>query len=215
MNRKKLLFIALAIGAMVALAGCGSSNDQGDDLAESTGQNVSNVDIGESYWFEVKLTEKNQLGLVKKRPPFVMEDSLERQNLIRRYEYLNDQNNIHHVYLMSNDGKVISYFVAQGKVSSVNSKLTNDKQIVTSKECLETTHSDSEGSCFKLVESPQADGSYGTNGAAIFFFTTSGEYVEWNGKYVVSEKPLNIQTSVSLEHQVGEDGQAINASETG
>lgn len=49
-------------------------------------------------------------------------------------------------------------------------------QIVGSNECLETTHNDDESSCFKTVESPQMDGSYGTNGAAIFFFTTSGEW---------------------------------------
>jgi len=125
-----------------------------------------------------------------------MESSLERANLIQRYQYLNDENNVHHVYLMSNDGKVVSYFVAQGKVSSVNSKLTNDAQIVASQQCLDETWNEDEAACFKTVESPQMDGSYGTNGDAIFFFTTDGSYVEWNGKYVVSEEPLNIQTAI-------------------
>jgi len=210
MNRKHIALFATVV--LIALAGCGeadSGSEAADNLAKDTGTNVSNVQLGGSYWFEVKTTEKNQFGLVQKRPPFVMEDSLERQNLIQRYKYLNDRNNVHHVYFMSNDGKVISYFVAQGKVSSVNSKLTNDKQIVVDDRCIETTNQDGEGACFKTVESPQMDGSYGTNGNAIFFFTTSGEYVEWNGKYVVSEKPLNIQTAVSLEHQVNYE----NASE--
>jgi hypothetical protein len=58
------------------------------------------------------------------------------------------------------------------------------------------------------------DGSYGSNGDAIFFFTTSGEYVEWNGKYVVSEEPLNINTAVSLEQQVDEDGDDASGNST-
>jgi hypothetical protein len=197
---------------MLALAGCGADTtdeeqtpETEENIEESAGDDVGNVDVGESYTYEVKATEKNQINLVKGQPPFQMESSLERANLIQRYQYLNDRNNIHHVYLMSNDGKVVSYFVAQGKVSSVNSKLTNDVQIVAREACLDYNWDGSGANCYKTVESPQMDGSYGTNGDAIFFFTTSGHYVEYNGKYVVSEKPLNIQTAVSLEHDVGNE----------
>jgi hypothetical protein len=201
-KRKHLMLVAVV--AMLILAGC-STTDSGeaeaDEIASDTGSDLENVTIGASYWYEVKMTEKNQNHLVREQPPFTMDSSLERENLIRRYQYLNDENNVHHVYLMSNDGKVISYFVAQGKVSSVNSKLTNDVQIVADNRCLKDVGHESEGACFKRVESPQMDGSYGTNGDAIFFFTTSGDYVEYNGRYVVSEKPLNIQTAVSLEHE--------------
>lgn len=45
------------------------------------------------------------------------------------------------------------------------------------------------------------DGSYGTNGDAIFFFTTSGEYVESSLDYVVSEEPRNIQSTPILVDQ--------------
>lgn len=207
-NRKHIALFAVI--ALIAIAGCADqdqSAEKADELAKDTGNNIENVSLGASYQYEVKMTEKNQMNLVRGQPPFQMESSLERANLIRRYQYLNDENNVHHVYLMSNDGKVISYFVAQGKVSSVNSKLTNDKQIVRAPQTEDW--SSAEGDYFFKVESPQMDGSYGTNGDAIFFFTTSGDYVEWNGKYVVSEKPLNIQTPVSLEHEVGEDGEPI------
>jgi len=209
LNRKHIAMFAVI--ALIALAGCAEneSSQAAEELGEDTGNDISNVTVGASYQYEVKVTEKNQMQLVKSQPPFQMESSLERQNLINRYQYLNDENNVHHVYLMSNDGKVISYFVAQGKVSSVNSKLTNDVQIVKAPQMDDGTW-DYDG-LFK-VESPQMDGSYGTNGDAIFFFTTSGHYVEYNGKYVVSEKPLNIQTPVSLEHEVGEDGEPINES---
>lgn len=208
MNRRHAILAGVLV-AMAALAGCSAQDGggNGEDLAKDTGANLTNVQPGESYWYEVKYTEKNQRGLVKTRPPFTMDDSLERQNLIRRYKYLNDQNNEHYVYLMSH-GKVVTWFVAQGKVSSVNSKLTNDKQIVRAQNCDFDTAGGgggSEGSCFKTVESPQMDGSYGENGDAIFFFTTDGRYIEWNGQYVVSEQPLNIQTPLSLTKQL-DDG---------
>jgi len=203
--KSKKVILLLAVVGMIALAGCAESQStsEAEELGESTGNNIENVNPGASYQYEVKVTEKNQMQLVQSQPPFQMESSLERENLIRRYQYLNDENNVHHVYAMSNDGKVIGYWVAQGKVSSVNSKLTNDAQIVKAPQ-MDGGAWDYDG-LFK-VESPQMDGSYGTNGNAIFFFTTSGNYVEFNGRYVVSEEPMNIQTSVSLEQQVGNDG---------
>jgi|APHM01.1.fsa_nt_gi hypothetical protein len=218
LTRKHVALIAVI--SLVALAGCGEiNNDEGaKDIADDTGQNVTNVEPGGSYTYEIRLTEKNQIGLVKAQPPFTFDRSLERENLIRRYQYLNDANNQHHLYLMSNDGKVVRYFVIQGKVSSVNSKLTNNKQIVSSGQCLETTHNDAEGGCFKAVESPQMDGSYGTNGDAIFGFTTSGDYIEWNGKYLVSEEPQGITTEPVLvertENPDGTDDSDDNSTDT-
>jgi hypothetical protein len=203
MNRKKLL-IGIVVVALVALAGCSGQTGEDDakNLADDAGVDINkSVEPGGSYWMEILLTEKNQRNLVQKRPPFEMDDSLERQNLIRRYKYLNDKNNEHYVYLLSH-GKVVAHYVAQGKVSSLNSKLTNDEQIVGSSQCVEDVNADSEGGCYKTVESPQMDGSYGTNGDGIFFFTTDGEYVEWNGQYVVSEEPMNVQTPLTLTTEV-------------
>ena len=215
MNIKRKHLILLAVVAMIALAGCAGESDsksESEELGEDTGNDVANTTLGGSYDYEIRVTEKNHQNLVRGQPPQVMDSSLERQNLLNRYEYLNDENNVHHVYLMSNDGKVVSYFVAQGKVSSVNSKLTNDKQIVRVPQTQDWSSAD--GDYYRTVESPQMDGSYGTNGDAIFFFTTSGDYVEWNGKYVVSEEPLNINTAISLEQQVDEDGDDASGNST-
>lgn len=206
MKRKNIVtavLIVLAFGSLVALAGCAEQTNeqsqQANKIASSSGQNISNIKSGVSYYYEVKVTEKNQRNLVKKQPPFTMDYSLERQNLIRRYKYLNDRNNVHHVYLMS-EGQVVAYYVAQGKVSSVNSKLTNDKQLVkVPNPKFEDYHGGgANGANWKVVESPQMDGSYGTNGEAIFFFTTDGAYVQTNLKYVVSERPMNINDEVIL-----------------
>ncbi|ELY72315.1 hypothetical protein [Natrinema pallidum] len=213
MNKKKLVLIFAVVG-MIALAGCSvfqdntsAGDESADDLATDTNTERS-TDYGGSYLYEIGVTESNQQGLIRAQPPFQMDNSLERQNLIDRYKYLNDRNNVHHVYLMSHDGKVVSYYTAQGKVSSVNSKLTNDRQLVKVPDAKYDGGNGAagpNGSNWKLVESPQMDGSYGSNGAAIFFFTTDGHYVEWNGLYVVSEEPKNIQTPVTLTDEVDEN----------
>jgi len=193
----KALTILLAFAVVVAAVGVGFA---------ATGVAVAQDDVpdrksDESYQYEIKLTEKNNQNLVRGQPPQMMESSLERQNLINRYEYLNDENNVHHVYLLD-EGQVMGYYVAQGKVSSVNSKLTNDKQIVRADRARfyngKGDAGGAEGPNYKVVESPQMDGSYGTNGPGIFFFTTSGDYVETDLDYVVSEEPRNIQDEVIL-----------------
>lgn len=204
MNRTHAVIGLLAL--TIAASGCVSSqeNPSGNQAEEELTENIDTTGItpGTSFWAEMKATEANQQQLTKEEPIPAMEDSLERQNLKQRYQTLNDQNEIFHVYLMSH-GKVVSYFAAQGKVSSVNSKLTQPQQLVRCRSGdqgrYDTVNSNDQH-C--VVSSPQLDGSYGTNGDGVFFFTTDGSYVEWNGEYVVSERPLNINTPLSLEAQV-------------
>lgn len=214
-NRKHIALIGLVV--LLALAGCTGAGDGPENAGEEIA-NDTNTDLAESTGasmiYEMRMTEANQIGLVKAQPPIQMEESLERANLIKRYKYLNDRSNVHHVYMLSNDGKVINYQVAQGKVSSVNSKLTNNKQIVRAPNCDYDTGNGvgSEGACHKVVESPQMDGSYGSNGDAIFFFTPDGHYVEYNGIYLVSEEPKQINTEVTLVEMVNEDSDSTENS---
>ena len=139
---------------------------------------------------EAALTETNQARLLETNPPPSLDTSLERQNLIDRLELLNNQNKIFYVYLVSY-GKVMAEYTAQGKISSVNSKLTTQEQVIQSQFF---TGGAGAGNRGLVVESPDLDGSYGTNGDAVFFFTTDGAYVEWSGEYFVSDFPLSLST---------------------
>lgn len=187
-----LVFTSIALGSLFG----NPQQDEADNLNEQTGIDTSGVQLGTSWLSEARATESNQQELMKAQPIPNMENSLERQNLINRYKTLNDRDKVFHVYLMSY-GKVVAYYTAQGKVSSVNSKLTQPQQLV---KCDRADGHGRHEEC--VVDSPQLDGSYGTNGDGIFFYTTAGEYVEWNGEYLVSETPRNIQTPVSLEAEV-------------
>lgn len=148
---------------------------------------------------EAKLTEENQERLNKAVEAPKLTTSLERENLKKRLELLNDENKIFYVYLISY-GKVMTYFTAQGKISSVNSKLTTGEQVLDARKTIYPNANT--GSSTRLgavvVESPALDGSYGTNGDGIFFFTTEGAYVEWAGDYMLSDFPLKLTTPVQM-----------------
>lgn len=191
--KKEILSFGFVLMLVIGFASAGWWGSGQDTKELNKKVDTSGVELGSSWIWESKVTEKNQQHLAKKYPPLELDDSLERQNLRKRYKHLNDRDVTHHVYLFSH-GKLISSYVAQGKVSSVNSKLTQPEQKVP---CNRTRYG---SEC--IVSSPQMDGSYGTNGDGIFFFTTDGRYVEWNGEYLVSDQPMNVGTPPQLTKNV-------------
>lgn len=140
---------------------------------------------------EAYFTQVNQLGLNSVQPPPIIKYSLERENLIKRLERWNNPNKISYIYLMSNAGQIVGYFTIKGKVSSVNSKLTTTTQI-------SYMYSQS----VAAVESPDMDGSYGSNGDAVFFYLTDGTYMEWNGKYFLSDRPVKLSVQPIMTYDV-------------
>lgn len=172
----------MAIVIMVFGSGCMGERNEGSS--------------GETQRQEAKLTENNQQRLIASNPPPQLSKSLERENLVRRLKLLNDNDKVFYVYLV-NYGKVMAFYTAKGKISSVNSKLTTGEQIVES-----PFYYSGGGDRGKVVESPALDGSYGTNGDAIFFFTTEGAYVEWAGDYMLSDFPLELSTPPELVRDI-------------
>jgi len=201
MNHAKTITLALLALAVVA-SGCTTSSTadkKSDKLADDTGTQVANAEeVGTAFWMEQRSTEQNQQGLINAEPIPTLEDSLERENLKKRYQTLNDRARTFHVYLI-NYGEVMAYYTAQGKVSSVNSKLTQPEQVWRIPNC---NSYETRNDCWVTTESPQLDGSYGTNGDGKFFFDTAGNYIESNLKYIVSERPLNIRDQVQLTRSV-------------
>ena len=167
MKKKYLLFVLpLAIWVMT-----GSSCD------ESTSSK------------EQELTEENQARLLKNQPPVKLDWSLERENINKRTELWNDSAKVSYIYLVSY-GKVMAFYTVKGKVSSVNSQVTNPEQV-------KSYYAND-----PVLPSPAEDGSYGTNGDGIFFFTTEGVYVEWAGEYMLADQPLKLSTPPALVREV-------------
>ena len=152
---------------------------------------------------EQQLSETRQQILVAKHPvPASTQDySQERVNLGKKAETWNQPGKTGFISLLS-FGKVIGTFPVSGKVSSVNSALTTPDQIVRPcgyRDCPMVS-----------IESPQEDGSYGTNGDAVFWFTPEGAYMEWNGEYFLSDFPLFIEDVPTIVYDATEDLQPGN-----
>jgi hypothetical protein len=79
------------------------------------------------------------------------------------------------------------------KVSSVNSQLSNPEQIISG---------NSQGNNLPAgtavsIPSPSEDGSYGTNGDAVFGFTPEDICIETNMKFICATVPLHFQKPVN------------------
>lgn len=166
------LIAVMAIVLSVYLTGC-DPNGRTADL-DSTKEVASNL-------------QSNQ------PTPTDIEYSLERYNLIRRAYWVNGQREkanalpcsivkpLGYIVLFTENGGAVGSFVVDGKVSSLNSFLTPDSE--------EYASSYSEWIA-------DVDGSYGENDNGIFFFTPDGKYIEWNGTYLYSDIPFEVDDPI-------------------
>jgi len=143
---------------------------------------------------EQALTESNQTTLDKNQPAPTFTFSQERQNLINRLKLTSNPNLVGYIYLMGANGQVVANYTVKGKVSSLNSLLTTPNQ-------LRGCDTGQYGGACSVTDSPDMDGSYGANPSGVFFYTTSGAYVEWSGPYMYSNQPMNITSAVTLVQQ--------------
>lgn len=148
----------------------------------------------DSSYVDTEKTKKNADKLQANQPtPTDIDYSLERYNLIRRAYWVNGQREkaaalpceiekpLGYIVLFTEGGGVVGRFVVDGKVSSLNSYLTPDSE--------EYASSYSEW----LAD---VDGSYGENDSGIFFFTVTGQYIEWTGIYLYSDIPFEVDDPI-------------------
>lgn len=142
---------------------------------------------GKPDWWKAQEQVSNRIAdtqiPVVPYPESQMKQSLERVNLRERLLRFNKANKIGYLYLTS-FGKFVGYYVIKGKVSSVQSQMTNTTQ---SWDCGD--------GCDFGADSIGDDGSFGPNEGGdrgIFFFTATGVMVETTLDWVYSDAPMNI-----------------------
>lgn len=142
-------------------------------------------------------TQEIASSLAEKQPtPTDIEYSLERYNLTRRAYWVNGMRErartlpcpisdvpLGYVVLFTQSGSVVGRFEVDGKVSSLNSYLTPDSEWYESGSLTNDWIAD-------------VDGSYGHNDDGVFFFTPDGKYIEWNGGYLYSDIPFEVESPV-------------------
>lgn len=182
---RKIIIGIIVFTPIIAFAGWFSSEP-----------NINNIN---TFAREAALTEINQRKLIQSVGVPSLETSQERKNIVRRLERFNIEDKVSYIYLI-NYGKVMAFYTIKGKVSSVNSLLTNPEQLIDWKGRQCSSYSSS-NKCYS-VSSPDIDGSYGSNGDAIFFFTTDDVYVEARSDYILVDQPLKINTPIELTREV-------------
>lgn len=210
-HMKKIIAVLMVL-SLVGAVGC-SDIDFDNDISESTENAESKLKSGASLsddevyaitrvesnavGKEQMFTEKSQANFNANQPPTMLNWSLERENLDNRNQRWNNPNKISYIYLFEY-GRLVGYYPMKGKVSSVNSKLTSNEQVIIA----DSYHYQGGSYAQGTVESPSMDGSYGSNGDAIFFFLTDGTYMEWNGHYLLFDKPMKVNVEPMITYEV-------------
>lgn len=179
-RRTKILavFAVLTCFLAVGATDCNGNSDAGD-------QKSSNVqERGQA------LTQQamKQMEANVPYPAAEMKDPIERHNIAERLLRFNKADKIGYVYLLNNTGSVIAFYPIKGKITSTQSQMTTDNLIIDRYE----------GDV--VVNAPGDDGSYGPNEDGVFFFTTEGVMVQWNGPYIYMDAPLKIASTPVLTY---------------
>lgn len=193
--KKCIALVALLVLALLVLTGC-TAYDSG-----------SQADTRQTLITASRLQENQPT-------PTDIDYSLERYNLIRRAYWVNGQREkamslpceiaeipLGYVVLFTESGGVVGRFCVQGKVSSLNSFLTPDSEYYSGESTAVSTvkrNGNLSETNYEYVNKwlADVDGSYGENDTGIFFFTPDGKYIEWNGCYLYSDIPFEVQNPV-------------------
>lgn len=178
---KKLLGIVLMLMLVFSLVGCGSS--------------VPTEKPKPSFETASKANEESVQNLVGNDSLPQISRSLERENIKRRVEFINQADNVGYLYLLSESGALIEEIQVLGKISSLNSYLTPMEEVQWFRQI---DLGESRGDVPVVISAPDLDGTWGENAQGVFWFDMGGEYGEWNGLYRYSSKRLTYSTPTIL-----------------
>lgn len=116
-------------------------------------------------------------------PPLT--NSLERANVAEHLKRNNQPDRVRYIYLLADTGGIYAYFVIKGKVTSAGAQLTPTDSIVD--PCASSY-------CPTVVQGPTDDGSFGGDEGGIYFFTDTGAEIQWNGRWLLTDQPMKIQS---------------------
>ncbi len=109
-------------------------------------------------------------------------DNAEIENIKERITLTSKPGLLGFIILLNEAGQPIMYEGVLGKVTSGSKRLTPP-----SKEWNVT------GNNNVLGPSPSDEGTWGSSSEYIFYWNTNGEYRQWSGKYLYSDKPFRLR----------------------
>lgn len=120
-------------------------------------------------------------------------ENAEIENIKKRLELTSDPGLMGFILLMNQAGQPIMYTGVKGKITSGSKRLTQ-KQVYG-----RVPDADGEGTtcCFE-TDAPSDEGTYGSSNPYIYFWTTGGQYIQWNGPYLYSDQPFRIDSEALI-----------------
>jgi len=109
-------------------------------------------------------------------------ENAEINNIKARLELTSDPGLTGFVLLMNEAGQPILYTGIRGKITSGSKRLTPPEK----KWRGDWNRYGREA----LGPAPSDEGTWGSSSPYIYFWTTTGQYMQWNGKYLYSDKPF-------------------------
>lgn len=111
-------------------------------------------------------------------------ENAEIDNIKKRLELTANPGLLGFVVLLNEMGQPVMYTGIKGKITSGAKRLTKPYDF-TRRDC-------GQSSCEQQVVSPSDEGTYGSSGEYVYFWTAAGQYIQWNGKYLYSDKPFRL-----------------------
>lgn len=96
-------------------------------------------------------------------------ENAEIENIQARLKLTSAPGALGYVLLINESGQPITYVAVKGKITSSGKRLTDPDT------------------------GPSDEGTWGSSDPYIYFWSTSGQYYQWNGKYLYSDKPFRLR----------------------
>ena len=109
-------------------------------------------------------------------------DNAEIDNIKSRVQLTANPGLLGFVLLMNEAGQPIMYEGVRGKITSGGKRLTRPDEMPS---CWEDK-------C-PVRQAASDEGTYGHSGDYVFYWNQNGEYRQWNGKYLYSDKPFRLR----------------------
>lgn len=103
-------------------------------------------------------------------------------NVKRRLELTANPNLLGFIVLLNEAGQPIMYTSVKGKVTSGGKRLTRTDELIGGVDSYGTR------------AAPSDEGTYGSSAPYVFFWTTEGQYIQWDGGYLYSDRPFRLNT---------------------
>jgi hypothetical protein len=104
----------------------------------------------------------------------------EQDNIDRRLRLTSQPGLLGFIVLMNEAGQPVMYTGVKGKVTSSGKRLSKPYEAV----CCDGAYR----------PAPSDEGAWGSSDEYIYFWTTDGQYMQWNGKYLYSNSPIRLAT---------------------